>query len=71
MMTNTRSIAKVREPALIESTDAAAYWLGFLMADGSVSYATNEVRLKIKRIDKSHISKFTASLVFQRKDAGL
>lgn len=37
-----------------------AYWLGFILADGSIS--NNKGRLKITTIDKNHLEKFTKCL---------
>ena len=58
----TRCTAKIRHGALLEKTDEAAYWLGFLMADGSVATSTNEIRLKLWSNDFEHIKKFGAYL---------
>ena len=58
----TRCTAKIRHGALVEKTDEAAYWLGFLMADGSVSSSTNEIRLKLGARDFEHVKKFGAYL---------
>ena len=58
----TRSTAKIRHGALIEKTDEAAYWLGFLMADGTVASSTNEIRLKLGIKDFEHVKKFGAYL---------
>ena len=57
-MKNTRCTAKIRAGALIEQTDQAYYWLGFLMADGSVSKTTNEIKLKLQISDLCHIRSF-------------
>jgi len=58
----TRCTAKIRNGALVEKTDEAAYWLGFLMADGYVSSSTNEIKLKLWPRDFGHIKKFGAYL---------
>ena len=58
----TRCTAKIRHGALVEKTDEAAYWLGFLMADGYVSSSTNEIKLKLWPRDFDHIRKFGAYL---------
>ena len=58
----TRCTAKIRHGALVEKTDEAAYWLGFLMADGSVSSSTNEIKLKLWPRDFDQIKKFGAYL---------
>ena len=47
---------------MVEKTDEAAYWLGFLMADGYVSSSTNEIKLKLWPRDFGHIKKFGAYL---------
>ena len=54
----TRSTHRVRPDALLEKTNQAAYWQGFLMADGSVSEKTNEIRLKLGIKDADHLRKF-------------
>ena len=58
----TRCTAKIRHGALLEKTDEAAYWLGFLMADGSVSSSSNEIKLKLGLKDFGQIKKFGAYL---------
>ena len=58
----TRSTAKIRHGALVEKTDEAAYWLGFLMADGTVSSSSNEIKLKLGLKDFGQIKKFGAYL---------
>lgn len=58
----TRCTAKIRHGALVEKTDEAAYWLGFLMADGYVSSSTNEIKLKLWSGDFDQIKKFGAYL---------
>ena len=58
----TRCTAKIRHGALLEKTDEAAYWLGFLMADGSVATSSNEIKLKLGIKDFEHIKKFGAYL---------
>ena len=58
----TRCTAKIRHGALVEKTDEAAYWLGFLMADGCVSSSTNEISLKLGVKDFEHVKKFGAYL---------
>ena len=62
LQNKTRCTAKIRDGALLEETDEAAYWLGFLMADGSVSSSTNEIKLKLWPNDFKHIQKFGAYL---------
>ena len=47
---------------MLEETDEAAYWLGFLMADGSVSSSSNEIKLKLGLKDLGQIKKFGAYL---------
>ena len=54
----TRCTAKIRQGALVEKTDEAAYWLGFLMADGSVSSSSNEIKLKLGLKDFGHVKNF-------------
>ena len=58
----TRCTAKIRHGALLEKTDEAAYWLGFLMAEGSVATSSNEIKLKLGIKDFEHIKKFGAYL---------
>ena len=43
-------------------TEEKAYWLGFLMADGSVSEKTNKISLALHTSDKGHIEKFLKDL---------
>ncbi len=57
-----RCTAKIKDGALLEKTNEAAYWLGFLMADGSVSSSSNEIKLKLWAKDFEHIQKFGAYL---------
>lgn len=49
----------VREDAFDVVTEESAYWIGFLMADGSVS-DRGEVRLCLKSDDAHHVSRFSA-----------
>jgi Homeodomain-like domain len=53
--TSTR--CKLRHDALDELTPSAAYWIGFLFADGSVSYCgqSGKVSLRISERDRDHI----------------
>jgi len=42
-----------------ELNEKSVYWLGFLYADGCVrKRKSSELRLKLKKEDKSHIEKF-------------
>ena len=60
--TSTR--CKVRHDALDELTPSAAYWIGFLFADGSVSYCgqSGKVGLRVSERDKDHIVKLRTFL---------
>lgn len=53
--TSTR--CKLRHDALDELTPSAAYWIGFLFADGSVSYCgqSGKVGLRVSERDRDHI----------------
>lgn len=55
---------KTGRNVFIELTDEAAYWLGFLMADGCVvqGHSTRYVRLELAALDKEHIHKFKSFL---------
>ena len=60
--TSTR--CKVRHDALDELTPSAAYWIGFLFADGSISYRgqSGKVGLRVSERDKDHIVKLRTFL---------
>jgi transposase len=60
--TSTR--CKLRHDALDELTPSAAYWIGFLFADGSVSYCgrSGKVSLRVSERDKDHIVKLRTFL---------
>lgn len=51
----------VNHSAFSEITESSAYWAGFIMADGTVSYRSAdsvEVRIRLKRDDLLHLHKF-------------
>jgi hypothetical protein len=51
----------------IIDTQEKAYWLGFLFADGSVSYKTNAVELSLKLSDAEHLEKLKQELNFSNE----
>jgi len=60
----TSTKCKLRHDALDELTPNAAYWIGFLFADGSVGYRgqSGKVGLRVSERDKDHIVKLRAFL---------
>lgn len=66
-MSEVRVLAQINKPnakkyviddtAFSKITEESAYWIGFLMADGSVR-KTNQVQLLLAELDTNHIEKF-------------
>lgn len=44
------------------NTEEKAYWLGFLYADGNVSFSRNAVSLRLCEKDKTHLEKFRQAI---------
>jgi hypothetical protein len=42
----------------IINTEEKAYWLGFLYADGNISFNTNAIYIALKESDRNHLEKF-------------
>lgn len=48
-------------------SEEKAYWLGFLFADGYVSYKTNHIELSLQINDLNHLRKFAKAINFTNK----
>ena len=48
----------LRETAFSVMNPETAYWIGFLMADGSVNSRTNEIALRLASVDLDHVLAF-------------
>src|SRR5690348_14010783 len=49
---------KTQVSILLEEKPESYYWIGFLMADGSINHAVNRIKLEISRKDKNHLNKY-------------
>lgn len=63
---NYQNISKLDEKVFdIINTEEKAYWLGFLYADGYVSYNTYDIELTLQLSDKHHLEKFKTFLKWE------
>lgn len=72
---NKQNLVRVKDEFIFSSIDSEekAYWLGFLYADGYVSYSGNRIELALQKRDLEHIKKFkqfigcSNNIVFNKK----
>lgn len=70
LIENLQNKASIDETVFdVIDTEAKAYWLGFMYADGYISLKTNHLELSLQLSDTSHLEKFKSFLKWTKNIA--